>query len=318
MPRPSSAAQRPELAATVMEALDGPMTALIGLQVMPIFSALEATGQYPLIPAEAMFSIPDTRRTDRGEYQRSDWNWEWDTYACVENGWEEPVDDRERRMYRRYFDAELLSTRRAVNIILRGQEKRIADMVFNGSNFSAHDVTNEWDDGSNATPIQDVKTGRAAIHDAIGLEPNTLIVAYSTFLHLGVCDEIVDRIKYTNPAVQRGDIAASLLAQAFGVQQVLVGGAIYNSAKKGQDASLSALWSNEYAMLCVTDASPRLAETPCIGRTFLWTEDSPANPVVESYRDEKIRGDIVRVRHDTDEEFISTACAYLMSNITTT
>ncbi len=316
MPRPSSTAQRPDLAAVVYEAVDKPSN-FIGLKVMPIFEVDEQTGQFPVIPAEVMFSIPNTKRTSRGHYQRSDWEWEWDNYATEENGFEEPVDDREVRLYRRYFDAEKVAAVRAQRVVLRRQEQRVADMVFNTSNFTPHAVTHEWDDHDNAAPIDDVKTGRKAIHDVIGIEPNTLVLAYSTFLDLGLCGQIVDRIKYTTPSVRRGDIGTDLLAMAFGVDKVVVGDALYNTAKKGQDASLDALWSNEYAMLCVTDGSPMLGQVPCLGRTFLWTRESPTNTVVESYRDETVRGDVIRVRHDTDEEFISTECGYLMSNITT-
>lgn len=315
MPRPSSAAQRPDLEAVLFEAADQP-SGFIGLQVMPIFEVDEVNGQFPVIPPEVMFSVPPTKRTDRGAYQRSDWTWDWDTYQCLENGWEEKIDDREVALYKRYFNAELMSGRRALNIVLRNQEKRIASAVFNASNFTVHDVSNEWDDAANAVPIEDVKTGRKAIHDAIGVEPNTLIITYSTFLDLGVVDSILERIKYTTPAVQRGSIQVALLAQAFGVEKILVAGSLYNIAKKGQDASLSALWSDEYAMLCVTSDSPMLGELPCIGRTFLWLGDSPSNSVIESYRDETVRGDVIRVRHDTDEEFISTDCAYLLGNIT--
>jgi len=316
MLRPTSAAQRPDLQAVVFGAADQP-SGYIGLNVLPIFNVPEVTGQYPVIPNDVMFSVPETRRTDRGGYHRSDWTWGWDTFKCVENGREEKIDDREVALYKRYFDAEVMATRRALNIVLRKQEKRIADEVFNASNFDVHEVTHEWDDPTNAVPITNVKTGRKAIHDAIGMEPNTLIISYSTFLDLGLCDQIIDRIKYTTPAVQRGDINAALLAQAFGVEQILVGGSLYNEAKKGQTPSLSALWSNEYAMLCVTSGSPMLSELPHLGRTFLWPGDSPSNTVVESYRDETVRADIVRVRHDTDEEFISTDCAYLLGNITT-
>lgn len=301
----------------IYEAVD-PADAFIGLRVLPLFRVDLQTGQYPVIPPEVMFSIPNTKRSARGEYHRSDWEWQWDTYATSENGWEEPVDDREVNLYRQYFDAEVAAGIRALKIILRGQEQRIAGMVFNESNFTAHAVVNEWDDHANATPIDDVKKGRKAIHDTIGVEPNTLIIAYSTFLDLGLCDQIVDRIKYTTPAVQRGDIAVPLLAQAFGVSQILVGGGLFNKAKKGQDADLSGIWSNEYAMLCRVSEGPMLGNEPELGRTFLWTPESPTNTVVESYRDERVRGDVIRVRHDTDEEFISTECAYLMSNITTT
>ncbi len=59
------------------------------------------------------------------------------------------------------------------------------------------------------------------------------------------------------------------LAQAFGVDQILVGGSLYNGAKKGQDASLAATWSNEYAMLCRVSDSAMLGVEPELGRTFL-------------------------------------------------
>ena len=229
MPRPSTAAERPDLRAVIYEAVD-PVNVFIGLRVLPLFRTDEQTGQYPVIPPEVMFSTPNTKRSARGHYQRSDWEWQWDTFATEENGWEEPVDDREVNLYQRYFDAEAMAGIRALKIILRGQEKRVANMVFNESNFTAHAVTNEWDDHENATPIDDVKAGRKAIHDVIGVEPNTLIISYSTFLDLGLCDQIIDRIKYTTPAVQRGDIAVPLLTQAFGVDQILVGGSLFNGA----------------------------------------------------------------------------------------
>ena len=315
MPRPSSAAQRPDLAVTAMAARDS-HAGFIGLEVMPLFKVDTNNGQYPVIPPQVMFALEETRRAPRGNYQRSDWEWGWDNYLCQENGFEEPVDDKEVKLYNRYFSAEKLATRRAINVILRKQEYRIASALFNASNFTAHAITNEWDDATNAVPKDDVDTGKETIHDTIGMEPNTLIIPYKTFLALGRCDAIIDRIKYTNPTVQRGNVAPSLLAQYFEVEKVIVGDAMYNGAKKGQDASLTQMWNPEYAMLCVTDASPEF-ETPSIGRTFLWTEDSPENVVVESYRDETIRGDVVRVRHDTDEEFISTDCAYLFSNVNT-
>jgi hypothetical protein len=318
MPRPTSATtiQRPDLAAVVSEFADDSLR-YIGLQVMPPFPVAKQSADYPVFPREAFTSVPDTKRAMRAAYKRGDWEFETDTYACVEHGWEEPVDDVERALYSRFFDAELAASKRARGIILRTQEKRIADMLFNAGNFTAHAITHEWDDGANAVPITDVKAAKKAIHDLIGLEPNTLIIAYSTFLDLGLVTQLVDRIKYTNPAVQRGNISTELLAQAFGVKQLLVGDSMYNTAKQGQVASMAGIWDKEYAMLCHISESPDLTEIPCIGRTFVWTEDSADNFVVESYREEQTRSDVIRVRQHTDEELIAIDCAYLLSNITT-
>lgn len=316
MPRPTSGTtiSRPDLAAVAYEYIEN-QTNYIGLQVLPEFGTEEKNGEYPVIPLEALLSVPDTKRAPKGKYNRGDWEFENDNYNCLENGWEEPVDDVEARHYSRFFDVEEITMQRALAIVLRNQEKRIAGMVFNASNFTAHAVTNEWDDASNATPITDVKTGIKTIHNATGLRPNALIISHDTFLDLGVCAQIIDRIKYTVPTVQKGDIPVELLALAFGVDRVLVGDGMYNAAKEGQEASLSALWNHEYAMLCVISNSRDLKQ-PCIGRTFKWTKDCPENAIVESYRDETVRGDVIRARQHTDEELMLTAAAYLLSNIT--
>ena len=317
MPRPTSGTtiQRPDLQQAVDEYVDE-QDAFIGLKAAPTVDVQFQAADYPIIPIEALLSIPETKRAARGHYSRSDWEFEMDTYSCAENGWEEVVDDVEANLYSRYFDVEQICTRRAMGIVLRNQEKRIADMLFNTDNFTEATITHEWDDATNAVPMTDVKLGHITIKEATGLRANTLIISWSTFLDLGINKQILDRIKYTNPNVSKGELSTDMLALAFGVDQVLVGGGRYNTAKKGQDASLSNIWSNEYAMLCRVENGPDITQ-PCLARTFLWTADSPTNVVVETYREDQSRGDVIRVRHNTDEEFIIPACGYLMENITT-
>lgn len=315
-PTSSTAIGRPDLKAEVME-FDEKGTNFIADLVLPDFPVDNQSGKYPVIPVEALTEAPDDiSRRPRGGYKRGDFEFEMDSFDCTEFGWEEPVDDVEVRLYSRYFDVEKIAAIRARAIVKRVREKRVAALLFNASNFSATSITHEWDDATNAVPITDVQTGRRAIHDAIGIEPNTLIIAYSTFHNLGLVAQIIDRIKYTHPDVEKGEISKKLLAMAFGVEQVVVGDAMKNTAKKGQDASLSAIWYNEYAMLCHVSRSPDIT-TPCIGRTFRWTQDCPENQMVETYRDETLRSDIVRVREHCDEEIIIAASAYLMDNITT-
>ena len=62
--------------------------------------------------------------------------------------------------------------------------------------------------------------------------------------------------------------------------------------------------------------SGRDLREPCLGRTFLWTADSPQNIVTEQYREEQSRSTIYRVRHSVDEAFVFTGAGYLLSNIT--
>jgi len=332
MPAPTNdtAIQRPDLGVLVYEYMDqGPTMGFIGLDVMPLFPTAEQSAQFSVMPQEALLKIMDTKRAMRGNYNRSDYEFEEGFYATSENGWEEPVDDRERKLYQNKFDADVVASKRATNHILRGQEKRVADKVFNASNFTANAVTHEWDDASNAVPLDDMETGKLAVRSACGIIPNTLIISYSTFLNLRRNAQLIAQFGQNFAGQDANRMTTSQLSALLDIEKLLVGGAIYDSAKKGQSASIADLWSNEYAMLTVTSDSPDLTE-PCIGRTFLWTEESPGNVVTEQYRDETRRSDVFRVRHDTSETFIQSvdedgaakstiykSVSYLFSNITT-
>lgn len=329
-PTNTTTVQRPDLGMAVTEYIENaPFSGFIGLEMMPIFPVPEQSATFPVLPKEALLSVPETKRAMRSNYNRGDWEFEEGYYATRENGWEEPLDDRERKLYQSKFDAELVATKRASSIILRSQEVRIATKTFNATNFTAHAVANEWDDAANATPIDDINAGIMAVRAACGMIPNTLAVSFSTFVNLKRCAQVVELLKYTYPGEKINSMSPEQLAVVLNVERVLVGGAVYNGAKNGQNANIADVWNNEYAMLTITSSAPDISE-PCLGRTFLWTEDADSNSVVEQYREDPRRSDIFRCRHDTDESFIvsrdkdknivsniSQACSYLMSNITT-
>lgn len=321
MPRPTSSTSvgRPDLAALAYEHnLEASQRGFVGLQVLPIFEVQERSGQYPVIPNEALLKTADLKRAARGAYNRDDWEFEMGNYDCVEYGKEVPLDDSEAAMYGLYFDAERVSVLRGVDSLLRAQEIRIQAMLLNESNFSVNDVTNEWDDATNATPIKDVNTGKKTIRQACGMEPNALVLSRTIFDNLCLTDEIATAVRYTTPIeVMSMEAKKALVAQAFGLEKILVGDAVYDGAKKGQSFSATDVWGTEHALLCRVATSAMDLREPCLGRTFLWSADSPSNAVVEEYRDEAVRSNIYRVRHHVDEAFVFTACGYLLGNLTT-
>lgn len=320
MPRPTSATtvQRPILSQFAHEFMaESARRGFIGLQALPTFTTPEQSADIGRLPREQMLKRKDLKRAARGQYNRGSWEFETLNYATVEYGWEEPVDDVEARLYDDYFNAEVVSLERAMHILLMEQEYRAAAAVFNNSTWTETDVSNAWSDATNATPKADVNTAKDSIRNNTGLVANTLIIGYTPFQNLLVCDEIKDYIKYTHAHLLDSiEVQKQLLAQYFGLSRVLVGNAIYDSAKEGQSASLSDIWDDEYAMVCVTSDGGRDLRKPMLGRSMLWTGDSPTNAVVESYRDESIRGDVIRVRHHVDEKIFDTAAAELLGNIT--
>lgn len=322
MPRPTSATtiQRPDLGQVAYEyMLGGSERGFIGMQIMPVFPVDQQSADYPVIPVESLLKLPTTDRAPRSKYSRGDWEFESGTYATKEYGWEEPIDDVERALYQRFFDAETVASEIAVDHILRGHEKRVAEIVQDTSlAVASANIVNEWDDAANATPHADVTAAKKAMRAASGVSPNAIVMSKTVFDNVMATSEIKTYLQYTSPHLVMGEEAQrQTLARYFGLDRVLVGDAMYDSAKSGQAASLTDLWSNEYVSLVRISAGGNRLKEPVLGRTFLWTADSPTPVVTESYREEDIRSDVIRVRQNTDEAIIFTGALYILGNATT-
>ena len=321
MPRlPSGTTLRRDLSTVAYEYMsEASQRGFIGLSILPIKDVNDQSANYPVIPIEAMINLPNTKRAARGDYNRSDYKFETGTYACEEYGWEELIDDAERNLYANDIDADEIATMRSVDILLRNQEARIAAAVFNTGNITqTAGVGTEWSTAASCTPRVNVFTAKEAMRLASGLVPNIGVCSSVVFKNLMFAAEIMDAFKYTNPVEIGGEEAQRrLLAQYFGLEEVLAGGAIKDGAKKGQSYSVSDIWDDEYfGLFKVPRGGVQDMKEPVLGRTFLWTGDSPQNLTTESYREEQRRSDVIRVRHNVDEAFVFTGAGYLLSNIT--
>lgn len=326
MPSPSTslATLRPDLADSLMEfdlAMD--QRGYIANKVFPVVDVQSQAGVFGIIPVEQLLQQRNTLRAPGGGYNRGKFTFTTSSYACVEYGAEEPVDDREAEMYAEYFDAEVISTARAYNAVLRSQEERVAAAVFNATTWNGAalttGVTNEWDDFTNAVPLTDVEAAVQKIYDNSGLWANALIINYKVFRNLRNCDQVIERIQSAGAGdpSKPTDITPAMLAQVFDLPYILVAGGSKNAKAEGQAVDPEQIWSGEYAMVCKIATGADFRE-PCIGRTFHWSADGSAiGGTVESYREEQTRSDIIRVRHDVDEIVLYTEAGHLLSNITT-
>lgn len=314
MPRiKSGAVLRQDLGQVAFEyAAEASLAGFIGLKLMPLFMTAVQSANYPVITAESLLSLQDTKRASRSAYGRSDYEFDDGTFTCKEFGWEEPVGDDEAALFRSFFDAEVVAVQRATQILLRGQEKRIADKL---TALSANNVSKKWTDPT-ATIKADVRAGKDSMFAATGLKPNALVVSQSTFDNILLSQDFGEATKYTTPALlEVFEIQKKLVAQFLGIDQVLVGDVVYNGAKKGQNFSATTIWPNAKGILARVATEPENLKEACIGRTFLWTEDSPENLVTEQYREDQTRSNVYRVRHNVDEAFVFQGAAYVMGNL---
>jgi len=324
MPSPTSnlTTLRPDLASFLEFDMESERNGYIAQKVFPVIDVASQAGVYGIVPVEQLLQQRVTRRAPGAGYSRGNFTFTTATYACEEHGAEEPVDDRQAKMYRDYFDAEQIATQRAFSSVLRNAEQRVGDTLFNTSTYTGATLTTsiatKWNSYANAVPLDNVVAARNRIYDNTGVWANALVVNQKVFYHLRRCEQVIDSIESNGAgqAAKQSDITADLVAQALGLDMVIVAGASRNSAIEGQTATPVQIWSDLYAMVCRVATSADMAE-PCIGRTFHWSEDgSSIGGTVESYRDESVRSNIIRVRHDVDEVLLYTEMGHLLSNIT--
>jgi hypothetical protein len=324
MPSPSSSLStlRPDLATFLEYDLESEKNGYVASQVFPVIDVASQAGVFGKIPLEQLLQSRDTKRAPGSGYARGNWTFTQATYATEEHGAEEPVDDREAKMYAEYFQAEQISTMRAFSAVLRNAEMRVAEAVFNTTTWTGAPLTTEvgteWSTVATAVPLTNVEAAVQKIYDNSGLWANALIINRKVFRNLRRCAQVIDAIEASgagSPA-KASDVTTAMLAAAFDLDYIIVAGNSKNSAAEGQAATPVQIWSSEYAMVCRIATGGDMKEA-CIGRTFHWSQDgSSIGGTVETYREEQTRSDIVRVRHDVDEIVLYPEAGHMLSNIT--
>ncbi|HEX4775081.1 MAG TPA: major capsid protein [Candidatus Saccharimonadales bacterium] len=111
--------------------------------------------------------------------------------------------------------------------------------------------TSQWSDYANSTPFEDLKTA-AQQQRLNGLRPaNTLFMSYYTFSILQQHPDLIERVKYSNVASIGQELMTTLFGQ-FGITNIVVSGAVYDTAAENLTASNSFVWGKHVWLAYVT------------------------------------------------------------------
>jgi hypothetical protein len=314
-PSSSLATLRPDLAGSLQEFdLQANQMGYVGLRIAPVLEVAKQSGHFGRLPIEQLLKDRDTARTPGGGYSRGTGKFEPDTYACTENGTEEPVDDREAEMYADYFDAELVAAQRARNIVLSSHERRVIAAALAIAGTAAGAVA--WTTTASATPIDDVRAAQLAIFNRCGQKATAMAMSWVRFQHLKDCAQIIDRVKSSGLVnVQRSEITPTMVAQALGLEEIILAGGVKNTANENAAATIASLWTDSKALVFTPPRTNDIRE-PAFMRTIHWAADgSSIGAAIETYRDESVRSDVVRARMDTHEKIMFTEAAQTITGI---
>ncbi|MBA7609799.1 hypothetical protein ES703_16993 [subsurface metagenome] len=285
----------------------------IAREILPILNVGKEAATISVTKRKNL-TIPDTKHANGAVFNRVELYMDDMAYACEDHGLEGQVTDRDKEKYADDFDAEVEKTQGVKIKMMLAREKRIKDMIFNTTTWTGGDLytdnsTNPWDTVTTDI-IAQIVAAKEKVRLNTGVPANALIIGEAAMQNLLKNDDIIAR--FVAVTVITEVILRSAMSAIFGLQDLIVGQAAYNSADEGQDASMSDMWGDDYAMVAALGEEGLPMTEPQLGRTILWQNYIPDIEYVETYREEQTKSDIVRVEHSVDEKLFDAYFGHLM------
>ena len=231
---------------------------LIADRVLPRVQVGGERFKWTEYPLEQAFNIPETRVGRRGQVNQLEFSGTEKTDSVDDHGLETPIPLSDidaaanaRAEKRSSYDPEAHSTMMLMDTVLNVREARVAAIVQDANNYSAgRKVTlagnSQFSDYANSDPITVIKT---ALEGTLVYRPNTLAMGQPVWSKLSSHPAIVNAIR--GNLTNKGVVTREEFAALFEIKDVLVGEGYINTAKPGQQASISRAWGKHISALFV-------------------------------------------------------------------
>lgn len=258
------------------------------------------------------FRSSNDKRAPGAEANEVDFALSDDSYYCEDHALESAIPDEERENADPPIQPEIDRTEFLMEKMLLNKEIALASRILTGSDVPSETLsgTGQWSDYTNSDPVAEVETHKATIQEAVQVIPNTLVLPYEVYAKVRLHPKVTDRTKY----MQLGIAGPNTLATLFDVERVLVPRAVKNVAAPGQTADLDAVWGKN-AFLAYVPSRPALKRV-AFSYSFVWTmaPGSVSGHVVEVWRENRRKADMIRVQRYYDQKVIAPGAIYLWKN----
>lgn len=124
-------------------------------------------------------------------------------------------------------------------------------------------------DNENSDPVTFIHKLRTRMLLSGLREPNKMTMGVNVFTALTQNPSILERIKYQGSEANPANVTANVLAQLFGLDEVIVAKSVHNAAPIGAPDQLEFICNPNAALLTYTTNTPSIDE-PSAGYTFTW------------------------------------------------
>lgn len=290
----------------------------INERVFPIVGVKNKTGLYPSYPISAW--MRDEAQPTEGLAPAGSFNIDLTpSFRNVTYKWATPLTDETVANADSVLKITMSAAEYSMNKIMMARERRVAAIVFTaaasttwtGYTTLTAAAGTQWDNSASATPATDIITGMNTVTDnTFGAEANTLIFGSDAWKTFSVHPEII-AICYGGGWSGPRRVTVAKVAEAFGIQNVLIGNAAYTADQEGTSegsVTYTKIWG-KHAWLGYVAPSPAGFE-PTAGvqprnmfKTWTW-------------RDVGAETSYVQAQESIDELALSTRCGYYIFEAT--
>ncbi len=293
----------------------------IGQLIFPVYPSSREVGRYPKFRIGAAELLKagkgygSTKRNETGTYNEIERKFEWDSFQTEEFGLEERVDDVVARRMESFFDAEVVTGKQLMNSLMLDYEMETAAKTFDTATFGDTNAGALYTEANISTV--DIPADMNAMIERmtlIGEVPTTLVLSLKLWNYIRRTQKLQTYVYgYLNVNQGGSQITEQMFANVFGLKEIFIAKKSVDIASKNVNASVNVtpVWSNDWI------AMVRRAEGDFmnggVGRTIIWDADAPGGLFTsESYRDEKRRGNMLRVRSNRVIKVVSPNCVSLL------
>ena len=216
------------------------------------------------------------------------------TFDCVDHSLQDLIPDEMEANADVAVRPEIDKTNELMDKLFLSHERTVKSIIDTALTSRVTTVSTAWNNAS-GTPVTDISAQFYRIEDGIGASPNVLVVDFRVLraiMHNAETKDIAKQVLRPEEYLNGLGAMAANLASILGLDRVLVAnGVYYNTAKKGQDASLSRVWG--------TDCYLAYVEAPSLSYAGLGLTAQPATGTGSIVSGMSIERDYVAIRKST-------------------
>lgn len=279
--------------------------------ILPLMGVKQKNGKFDVIKRENA-GLVDDLHVNGGAFNRVNMDVSSTSFLCTDKGLEQPLTTEDRDTFGSQWDVEFQAIQNVDRLMRIAAEIRMKTLIFNtttwaGSALFTDNSGSPWD--TIGTKIIDqVNAAKNKVRQGTGFVADSMVIGAVSLLNILKNTEI--KAQFPNVTVITQELILGSLKSIFGLDNLYIGGSIYNSANEGQDFTSADIWPDDYAM--VFKKNQGNPATGGLGRTVFWDSSIPNNYGVVQYGEPQTDSDVFRVRKFDQEKVFDSAFGHLM------